>query len=515
MTPLLYWKFEAELNAAIERLIQRYRNADEKFLVQDGIDYSGAISRQLYSVALNDKWLRRCFITSLERPSRIRFVIASSELGGLARELLRQERGHTVVIIPFPTRRTLIRLVFRFPQMLSALRFLRAIGKKPPAVSEADSSAHTVLCFSHQRKFIGLMRSVVAKLAAPYAFVAGNRQEKSRLGLKDFEVATIPFSKSRSHGLVGKTWPDIYAHGNRLEAALLLYKPKLLLYCEGDAWDQDLVSRLGEKYSIPSVCIQWGAFPYESPRIGFRQLACTAFLTWGDYFSEQLRPYNANTQLFAVGCPSIELKYHSGVRKRMVFLLNTDPKGKAVGLDYFHNQFWQLILWTARSASDWTLTVRAHPSIPLSEQEIEELSAFKNIEIHDPAARTLGESLNDCDLAVTVSSSSVIEAVSCGAVPFIFNPSPWRYQPDFPFSKAGYECKSFEVAIKTMETILCSPEDLLTLRQNLVHFRGTLFADTGEGALENISEVMQALIDKHDEVTSFRALLNTGAEPLQ
>jgi hypothetical protein len=84
----------------------------------------------------------------------------------------------------------------------------------------------------------------------------------------------------------------------------------------------------------------------------------------------------------------------------------------------------------------------------------------------------------------------VIEAVSYGAVPFIFNPAPWQYQPCFPNYEAGYECKDYEEAVTTMRSIISDPYHLIELRQNLFRLRERLFSNTGSSALSAISKVL-------------------------
>lgn len=54
------------------------------------------------------------------------------------------------------------------------------------------------------------------------------------------------------------------------------------------------------------------------------------------------------------------------------------------------------MLWVTDYAKGWTLIVRAHPSIPLSQEEVEKLSVLDNLEIHDPVVKTLDDSLDEC-----------------------------------------------------------------------------------------------------------------------
>lgn len=495
MDPILYWKFEASLNEAIDRLIEHYRASHDTRLVHvAGLDCGGAVARLLYTTALNDEWLRQHFDRIVERQERPAWILAATDLADLTRELLSIWGAPKIRVIAVPTMRQIHRWAFHFPALIKAWCKIKVFISETDSVSRVANTKQSVdvICFAHHRKFVGLMRPVAVKTELEYAFLIRQEGEIDSLGLSNEEAILLPqLDSSVGWELGAAAWPDVANFALRVESLFLKCRPKILLYCEGDAWYQDIVSRLGDKHSIRSVCIQWGAFPYEKPRIGFRKLACSIFFSWGDFFVEQLKPYNKDTSFVAIGHPGIELKTPASVNKRITFLLNTDPNGKVTGLDYFHEQFWQLIMWTAMHADDWKLTVRAHPMIPLTLDERSILDRFRNIEVHDPLNTTLADSLTDCDLAVTVSSSSIIEAVAFGAVPLIFNPAPWRYQPDFGLYDSGFECKSVKTAIETMKMLIASPMNLQAAQKNLFCFRKRLFTNSGVTVQVNIANAIR------------------------
>jgi hypothetical protein len=482
--PTLYWKFEASLNEAIERLIESYRaNLDAKMVHVMGIDCGGAVARMLYTIALNDKWLRRHFNCIVAQKARPAWILVPFDLADLTRELLKIWLAPEIRIIPVPKMRQFHRWAFHFSSLLWIWQRTKASFSKTCSLSRNARAATPIdiLCFAHNRKFIGLIRPIALKTGLTYAFVIQQSNQIDSLGICDQEAILLPQLEFQiNNKYSASAWPDMENFARRVELALLKYRPKVLLYCEGDAWYQDVVSRVGEKYFIKSVCLQWGAFPYETPRTGLRQLACSEFFAWGDFFVEQLKPYNLSTSFFAVGHPGIELKTPTILSKRITFLLNTDPNGTVSGLDFFHEQFWELISWTAMNSDDWKLTVRPHPAIPLTAHERNLLDSFPNVEVHDPLRTSLTQSLTNCDLAVTVSSSSIIEAVAFGAVPLIVNPSSWNFQPEFGLHDAGFECKSLQSAIETVSALISSPIKLRAAQENLVRFRKRLFADAGD-----------------------------------
>lgn len=496
MKPTNYWKFEESLNEAIELLLFKYRSADSGLdITFSNVDYGGSIARLLYTSAHNDELLRRCFERIVEGGERPLWVLVPSDLSALARELMTIWGASRTVVVGIATKRQLHRYLFYFPWFLNAwMLFKRLIS--PSLYSVGDLKIEpSILCFAHHKKFVGLIRPIAAKTGSSYAFIVRDKREQAFLDLRDDEVVYLsssPYKKLKSR--FKSYWPDILNLASRFDDLLLKIKPKMLIYCEGDAWPQDLFSMVGRKYLIPSICMQWGAFPSPRPRIGFRAMGCTAFLTWGDYFGGQLKPYNSATQFISVGHPSLELRLPEKINKRIIFLLNTDPNGKVTGLDAFHEQFWALLQWVATNANGWEIIVRMHPMIPLSISERDLLSSFKCIQLHDPANKTLMESLEKCDLALTVSSSSVIEAAACGVIPFILNPAPWSFQPEFRVHRAGFEYSTVPLAVEKLKALMSNPKDLIEIRDNLIEFRKKLFLSVGNPALNNIVAAIKPLM---------------------
>jgi hypothetical protein len=496
MKSINYWTFEESLNEAIETLLFKCRSADSglgsKF---SNIDYGGAIARLLYTSAHNDDLLRRYFERIVEGGEKPLWALVPSDLSALARELLPIWGASSTVVIGIPTKRQLHRYLFYFPWLLNIWMLLKRLMNPSLYSSNVLKIDPSILCLAHHKKFVGLIRTIAVKTGSTYAFLVRDKREQVLLDLGDDEVVYLsssPYKQLKSG--FKSNWPDILNLASRFDDMLLKIKPKILIYCEGDAWPQDLFAHTGKKYLIPSICMQWGAYPSSRPRIGFRHMGCTAFLTWGDYFGDQLKSYNTETQFISVGHPGLELGLPEKINRRIIFLLNTDPNGKVTGLDAFHEQFWALLQWVAENADGWEIIVRMHPMIPLSIAERDLLSRFKCIQLHDPANKTLMESLNKCDLALTVSSSSVIEAAACGVIPFILNPAPWSFKPEFYAHRAGFEFDNVPLAIERLKALMLNPGDLLEIRGNLIEFRKKLFLTVGDSALNNIVAAINSLI---------------------
>jgi hypothetical protein len=498
MTADEYWKFEGVLNSAIENVVRRYRGPLGRGLNHRGVDFSGAVARQLYTDALNDTALRGAFLKSCK--SECMLAVVRPDLVDLAREVSRLAGQKCLFILPWPSRAYLIKSLFKFPKLVFLLkRMLKAKSNELPiAISEVGSGS--VFCFAHHPKFVGHLKSVASTVAVPYFFPVRDKLEMASLGLLQKEVIRIPEATTDGLSRLEAYWPDIASYSRRIELLITECSPSLLIYCEGDAWYQDLVARIGQKYGVPSVCMQWGAFPYETPRTGLRNMGCDYFFAWGEYFVEQLRPFNRHLKMVSVGNQALHKQANVGLSKKVVILLNTDPQGRATGLDAYHIPFFSIIGWLAINAPEWSIVVRTHPTIPLIASDAAFLSQYSNIELHDSRTKPLVESVSGADLALTVSSSAVVEAAISGAVPFIFNPSPWYYQPDFSSVFAGFEVKSVTAAIEVLGRILRNPELLVEYKLALDTFCPRLFLETGKNARYRVGQAIRGILDSSASV---------------
>src|SRR6185503_19453679 len=202
-----------------------------------------------------------------------------------------------------------------------------------------------------------------------------------------------------------------------------------------------LLARQARGRGIKALCLQWGAFPYRSPRNGFRRMGHDAFLAWGEGFAEQLRPYNPGLTFTLVGDHILEPR-QTPKRRRLAFLLqgvnNTTIQPK------HWRDFLAFLIWTAEQFPSWEVIVRPHPNMPPTADETLSLTAQANVRLEDTASVPLRDSVQGAAVAVAITSSAILEAAAEGAVPFLFNPTTAvpRFQPDFAIWDAGLEVKS-------------------------------------------------------------------------
>ena len=73
------------------------------------------------------------------------------------------------------------------------------------------------------------------------------------------------------------------------------------------------------------------------------------------------------------------------------------------------------------------IIIRKHPN-DLSNTYNEKNIGLQNLSIHDPKSYSLNESLKNCDIAITIRSSAIIEAGRMGVIPLMLNNFKFRYE---------------------------------------------------------------------------------------
>jgi hypothetical protein len=249
---------------------------------------------------------------------------------------------------------------------------------------------------------------------------------------------------------------------------------------EGMSPTDELANRAAAVLGIPCVCLQQGWSPFV--HVGFRNMSFAAMAVWGEGFAALLRPGNPDQRFVAVGSFALasevgfgreELAAAVGNRPAVAFFLQPDsPVITPVHQAAFH----ELVTRTAVRLPGSAILVREHPASPLPTAEREALVAI-GAQMVKPERFALRAILETAQVAVSIYSTSLIEAVAMGAVPLVFNPTSMpRYEPDLESLGAGLERRSVEDAEDAIAELMCDSEARTALRDAGEGFRSGFFA---------------------------------------
>lgn len=324
--------------------------------------------------------------------------------------------------------------------------------------------------------------------------------------LKDKEIHLLCFDRSRelinyieekeySYNLFEHYYDESYFpnHLKGLQTSISLHslintlcniKPSIIINFEGCHITDQLIGEIGKLMKIKTICIQHGYAPFYPST--FRNMNYSKFLTWGDYFSEGFNPFNLNSKFIAVGNHILQNINNKNSRVKVISFFVQVTK-YFISQEYYDN-FINLIIFTAKNNLNLKIVVREHPSNPIPEKYINLLKLENNIVFMNKETHDVGEVLQRSDIAVSISSTSLIEALEMEVIPIYFNlPKLKMYKrlknknPNIPMPE------TIEDTIKIIQKLINDTNYFTTIKASIFSQKNYLFKAHGKKALDNIT----------------------------
>lgn len=115
-----------------------------------------------------------------------------------------------------------------------------------------------------------------------------------------------------------------------------------------------------------------------------------------------------------------------------------------------------------------------------------------NIRFMPPPHYSLNEALLISDVAVAAASTTLLEAVQSGAIPFIFGTAYPRDFPDIAVAGAAIAARDRQAAESSLSRLVESENLRAELRSAGERFRPSLFAASGPEGAARIAAALQA-----------------------
>lgn len=482
MFPSVDWteSFEEDCIAAIEVYLAGRRANAPQSLDYDGIALDTLAARHLYILLISSQSVQMHYAT-FKAGVNCDLPLADPHV----RAIISQMTGRNIPNGVTPRS--------GLSEFVPLWRLVRRLKRFRLSLAANGGHGRPVLLMVHHRKFVRYFRPILDAMPGAGAFLLPDRRTQRALEIADSESVAQPLATPRIVTPAVREWRGLCVLVEEIRAALMRHKPRCVLVAEGDAPYHEALALVGRSMGIPVLCLQWGAFPYRAPHLGFRNMSHAAFLSWGRGFSAQLRPFNSGLRFIETGNHIVAAK--RAVPQRQVLFLMQGPDNYTILPHHWH-QFMDFTVWTAQSHADWQIVIRAHPNMPLAAEERMRLEACSNVTFQDALQVPMGTALEGAAIAVTIVSSAILEALAQGVVPFLFNPTTMvpRFQPDLEALGAGIEAKTLERAKGEMARLLADPAVLDAYRPAVATVGQEFFAATGPTALDNIvSTVKKAL----------------------
>ncbi len=282
-------------------------------------------------------------------------------------------------------------------------------------------------------------------------------------------------------------FPQIFFMFNTLAGLWNVLSPQKLIVIEGNHPQFEILALLGKKDKVPVICLQQGW-----PGIlhtGFRNMQYSHFISWGRQFSEMLEALNPIPSFIDAGYPFNVINYEK--RNAISFFLQAPLLVSSVN-DY--NQLLELSFFCAQHFPELCILVREHPEYPLPVQFIETAKKYKNIRLTPPSAYSIDEIYGQSFISVSIFSSTIIESIAHGVIPFVFNPTSMpHYYPDLHQEELGVEVKSLDEAKEKISELINNPLLINQFRERIARRKSEFYTATGNVALQNIVNIILKL----------------------
>jgi hypothetical protein len=477
------YEYMLALVDAIEGQVKATRR---RHLTYRGADLSGAVKRSLFIDLVNDEELYEAFGVGRD---------GSGEpipwAPGLRTATIRRLLGQRD-----PAARSIAGAASRAYRDLPRLRHRWSERGKRGAYR---ANGPTACFFLDHPKFVGFVDPVIERLEHDRVLlVALTGHVEEAVDAHRVAHATLPHGETPSSRAVGDAlweWPRLPIVYDEVLDLLRERQPGCAVVIEGNSPLDEVVNQACRALDMPCLCLQQGWSPIVHS--GFRELSFTSMAVWGDGFRDLLGPYSPQQRFDVVGTPALSayaLPDSGASAERLpVVSFFLQPPSPLIAEDH-QLLLHELILRASRDFPDSRVFVREHPGWPLAVDERERLDAAPNVDLTSAASHTLTEVIQASRVAVSIYSTSLLEAAALDTAALVFNPTSLpRYTPDLEELGVGVEVDDTQAALRTIDRLLHDEGYRRSFQPAMASFRDRFFAGADGSAPLRIAELITEL----------------------
>lgn len=458
------YDFMRDLCAAIEQYTELATQNDSSAYLYRGLELRYAIERQLYFQCINSEPLFYCYLATRKGVKKEQaFPTLTSLEGDVALFLCSGFVKNNCFYIQI-----LNWLAKVYDVLIWGLRRWRQKIRMPNSMSQKKNLLISVI----SKKFANYLVPVTQRLpSGSFAYLA-----TTNFGLRDqlvqagYPVVGVKTDGSiRSHLCCSKAlskFVNLMHDADATLTAVRELRPKCVVVVEGNAPQDILMSEAARQYGIPCYCIQQGWSPYV--HTGFRNMNYTEMFVWGRRFAESLMPYNPNMTFRATGNHALRMankKIGGGNLNTISFFLQAPSA--LLGVKAF-DSFIGLVSDVAQAHPELRIIVREHPGYSISENVRGVLANLSNVRFSIPEQEALVDVISVSDLAVSVFSTVLLEAMAMNVVPLICSIGAIsRYEPRISDECAAFEVQSVEEARRLIDELVKEPQRLNAIKKSM------------------------------------------------
>jgi hypothetical protein len=355
-----------------------------------------------------------------------------------------------------------------------------------------------ILFLAIHPKFVTFLKPIADALGARAAWLTVNNRV-TEAHLKTFGLPAVAIRPAFTPHLVPRgpmsrfVWvPRAF---DQISTMLEKLRPSVIVVPEGNALEYEVAHRAGQQHGVATIYMQHGAPAYTNP--GFRNWTFADALVWGSRFVEPFAKYNPRQRFTPIGTPAVfgtPRRRHGEPVRTVGFFLQ---KGAGVIPAAEWEVMLAFIAWLAAGFPDIELLVREHPTQPrLDAGERVALGNPANLRFMPSPEFSLSDVLSRCDVVVASASTTLLEAIAVGAIPFILGTAYPADFPDIAGEGAAVSAPTLETAQRAMAQLLADGMLRAQLRDAGERLRPELFAATGQEGAARIAALLRRVADR-------------------
>ena len=289
------------------------------------------------------------------------------------------------------------------------------------------------------------------------------------------------------------------------EIALHINNPYLILFFEGDSSNHEIISAIGKKKKIKTICIQWGAFLSKNYKNTLKNSGFDTFLAWSKYYKKEILKHNKIPEVIVKGNCFISKK--TGLKNKVLFLLPQTTFETSINQA---ETFDKVIDWFSKKYPGEGI-LRSHPY----KNEINAKKSkfnLSNLIIHDADKISIDESLNSSYMIVTCGSSVIFEAGKLGIIPLVIldnDKTPWTkniedLKKKYPIRLIQYSFN--DQVIENIELIRNNKKIRMLISNKVLNNFSKECSSIGERALNEYTEYFNSIIKSITSEQNFKYL---------
>ena len=476
------WSFVAALTRTIECWSASAVATDAAAFLYRDCDLRFAIERSLFFRLVNDLQLQQIFDACQD--GKLSEILPSDPWSAfMAPMLCGSDQGFYRHAPPY-------RMKQRARSLVSNLMLTR---RRRHTQERLDKRAKYLFLAIHP-KFVNFFMPIVDSLGPEAAFLSiQDRIVESFLAEKG--LPGIGVRDSRPHrlpltGLLGH-FRELCLGVDCLADMIEDLKPKVIVVPEGNAPIYEVALVAGARRGVKTVCLQHGAPSYTNP--GLRNWHFDDVLVWGKGFVDCFARYNPSQRFTVTGTPASLPRARSAAADAPIgsigFFLQ---KGATLIPNEEWDELLRFIAWTAQTWPAMTVVVRDHPTQPhMTGPERAALDAFPNVRFMPPPAHSLSDVLSSVDVVVAAASTTLLEALPAGAIPFIFGTCYPKDFPDIAARHAAIRAEDLRSAKRSFSELVEDATRRMRLREEGARLASELFTATGTEGARAIAEALR------------------------